>query len=139
MLLTSSPELITLLVKSGASIDWVNHAGLTALHRNCVNEMCLNGARVLVEFGGNVNLQTKEGLTVLHIASFLSFVKLFLENGRATDLTDKNGDTVLNLAAKTRHWGVLQQLLESGASSSIDVPNNFGMTPLISATMDKLC
>ena len=94
-------EMVAYLLTKKVSIDYVSPEG-TALMAACYkNELEI--ARMILEHGANVNLQSGDGTTAL-IFSVLNrnaeMVKLLLKHGANKDLQDAAGNTALSQAKK---------------------------------------
>mmetsp|Transcript_12342 Transcript_12342/g.31318 ORF Transcript_12342/g.31318 Transcript_12342/m.31318 type:complete len:396 (-) Transcript_12342:97-1284(-) len=91
--------------------------------------------------------ETPEGLncehnTLLHYAAWHGIadaVTPLCELGISACERNSHGDTALHLAARNRHWCVVQELLSaanangSGRASPLNLPNRFGQTALADA------
>lgn len=58
-------------------------------------------AELLIKHGGNVNIQSSDGKTPLHVAAVnanLKFAEVLIKNGAVIDAVDQNGVTPLQLA-----------------------------------------
>ena len=106
--------------------------------RNAAYEGHLDVVRCLVESGADVNARTQYKATPTMVACFyghLSIITYLINKGAFLDLQAKDGNTALHYAAQRGHLETVSQLLSLGASQ---LPNNQGLTPLLSAG-DKGC
>jgi len=102
--------------------------------------------RLLLEYGADPKIATKEGATALMVAagigrvpnesfatesSTLDAVKLALELGGDVNAADDIGDTALHGAAHIRSAAVVRFLVDHGAK--VNVKNRRGLTPLMIA------
>ena len=74
--------------------------------------------RLLLEHSADINVQTDEGVTPLHQASYngaLEVVRVLLEHGADVEVKGKDGMTALQEAAKEGHDEVVKLLREHGA------------------------
>jgi ankyrin len=134
-------EIARLLLSHGASIDTLDKFGKTPLHDVCLGQYDSEKARVgvaqlLLECGGNVNMQAKQQ-TPLHVASYfgkLDIVQLLLDHGANVDALDKFGKTPLHYISKSKNKSkavgidVAQLLLKHGGNVNAETKNQ--RTPL---------
>lgn len=133
-------RVMELLLNRGANVEQrKNSNGWTPLMNaaNGNDPNSISAARILLEYGANVNAQTNEGRTALHVAVFkyrknfgqaTDMARLLLEQGAYPDVKTKKVDpaTPLGLAAMMGNVTAVQLLLEHGAD--IDVESNNGET-----------
>ena len=90
----------------------------------------LNGAKLLIDQGANLDIQTMAGDTALIIAGWstnnFELVKLLVSNGADVNIANNNGDTPLIDAAYLGKLENLRYLLANGADVSLK--NNQGKT-----------
>ncbi len=93
-------NILKLLLKNGANINILDiNYGFTPLMNLCMfkkakSEDVLRIAGFLVENGSNIDMQSKDGLTALIVATSegnIEMVKFLLKNGANKDLKDKEG------------------------------------------------
>ena len=95
----------------------------------------LEGVKVLLERGANIDAVTQDGFTALVIASQCGrhvVVKALLERGAKIDAVTQDGSTALMLASQNGHHDVVMSLLEKGAN--IEAANQVGGTALMVAS-----
>jgi uncharacterized protein len=89
-------------------------------------------ARMLLEFGANVNFKNGRGLTALMIAAclgtFLFAIKFLIKNGADIDAVDNQGATALMLAISAGKFAQAELLIDEGAD--VAVKDHFGKTAL---------
>ncbi|XP_035380821.1 transient receptor potential cation channel, subfamily N, member 1 [Electrophorus electricus] len=93
--------------------------GDTALHV-CCRRKDVEIAKVLVEFGANLDFQNGEGQTPLHIASWEgdeTMLKLFYQNKANPNIVDKMDRSPLHIAAERGHTNVVEILTEKFKSN----------------------
>lgn len=86
--------------------------------------------RLLVEMGGDVNVEIAGGETPLHLAAnrgMLEAAQFLIAQGARTDAVTTRQETPLHFAAERGHEEVVELLLEHGAS--IGPRNSDGKTP----------
>ena len=155
-------EVVRLLLGAGASVDWKDVHGYTALMRSSALGH-VEVVRLLLETGADRNARgtfpqwgrhqdqleylresiyqariytSSCGETALLLASgngHDSVVKLLLRAGADTNLTDKHGNTPLISASGRGHVDVVRRLLAAGASTDI-VAHVSGKTALMCAS-----
>lgn len=88
--------------------------------------------RAMVESGVNVNVQARDGNTVLHQLVEYSpepaMVRLLLDSGSDVRIRDKMGRTPLHWAADAEQVEIHELLVDAG--SEVDARDVFGQTPL---------
>lgn len=82
----------------------------------------------------NVDLQTKNGITALHLAcskKHQDVVKLLLERGASVRVKDKNGQLPLHRAAAVGSMGIASMLCDK--NSPVNTKDRLGWSPLFHA------
>lgn len=129
-----SIETMKMLLDAGADVNAANDFNVTALLW-CSRDAAK--ARLLIEHGANVNVQSKQGRTPLMLASIRDggsdIVALLLSKGADVKVKDNRGDTALGLAAEIGDVAIMRLLLAKGAD--VTVRNQKGETPLIQASI----
>ena len=112
-----SPEVIALLIESGAEVNARNESGMSPLHR-----AVRTAPRdiVLVTYGGS-GPAVKTG-------PWLERAAELLEAGADPDLPDANGDTPLHIAAQAFDTALVSLL--AGVGADVNMRNDSGETPL---------
>lgn len=80
---SDNEEMIRVLVKHGAKVNFQNKQGVTALQTAVVNEN-VNAVKVLIELGADVNLENEIGYTALHLGAEgdeVEIVRMLIEAG----------------------------------------------------------
>lgn len=129
-------KVIKILIDNGARVNIKGTKGVTvgdtALHlASAFNRV--NICKVLLEYGADINAQTNQGKTPLHVLSANAaekfFFDLFMKHGANIDLCDDNKLSTLHYALFGRgDISTLKILLDIGAN--INAKDNDGMTPL---------
>jgi ankyrin repeat protein len=121
------PEILSILDKEGESL----------MHKSWNEEVI---QYILEQYPEHVNLENKKGLTPLLIAAknghFHLFRLLLSKNAEICHI-DADGNSVLSL---TKHMGILKYAIKYAKSDMkclLDVRNNKGETPLITAYKNK--
>jgi ankyrin repeat protein len=77
-----------------------------------VEKDCIDLAKVLIEYGANVNSQDMNNQMPLHFASkygYLDTAQLLLDHGADPNAPDNNNMTPLHLASQRRHVMMIRQ------------------------------
>lgn len=137
-------DLVRLYLDQGASIDFQNKHGWTALM-----EASFNGKEdvvcLLLDRAANPDLQNKDGYTALMQATYngeKDVVRLLLDRSANPDLKDKHGDgnTALMHAVYLGEEDLVHLLLNRGANTNLQ--NRHGFTALMEAAYygyDSIC
>uniref|UniRef100_A0A674PEG4 Ankyrin repeat domain 52a n=1 Tax=Takifugu rubripes TaxID=31033 RepID=A0A674PEG4_TAKRU len=116
-------EIVKYLLRMGAEVRdrSPNNCGYTPLHLAAVST---NGAlclELLVNNGADVNQQSKEGKSPLHMAAIhgrFTRSQILIQNGGEIDCVDKYGNTPLHIAAKYGHELLISTLMTNGADTA---------------------
>ena len=125
-------DVVKLLIEQNADVDGRTSTDSTPL-RAAVYGGHLDNVRCLVESGADVNARTDLESTPLTVACYrghLNTVTYLINKGAFIDLQDKDGNTALHYAVQWGHFEIVSELLALGA---LQLPNNQGLTPLLSA------
>lgn len=90
---------------------------------------------LLIEKGANIHARTSGGLTVLHLAAILGYVRevnLFLQAGCDVNVKSHRKNTPLHFAANAGHVKVVETLLKV-EGIEVNPKSNIGETPLAKA------
>ena len=86
---------------------WTDVGGGTALRKAVAHGSAhIEAVKLLLEYGSNIDVQDKDGLTPLMFAAMHDnneCVKFFLEKDANTDLTDRRGRTASQIAYELGH------------------------------------
>ena len=118
-------EIVRALLAAGANVDDIS------LIRAVKYDKFRTLARLLIEYGANVNLEDNIGRTALIWASGegdIEIVRLLIEYGATVNHQSKRGRTALVLASLNGHIEVVRALLEAGAN--VDLEDNVGWSIL---------
>ena len=136
-----SIEIVRLLLAAGADVHAVDRYDWTALMHAVHNPFGLSRgnrvrmARMLIDYGANVNATSSSGRTPLIIASEkdqLWAIDLLLDFGADKELCNSSGATALIEAVKAGHLRIVQKLLWRGANAN--ARDDTGWTALRHAT-----
>jgi ankyrin repeat protein len=97
-----SLEVMKLLIKAGAGINWINQEKQTALHL-AIHWGNLEKAQLLIEAGADLEAADQNGLTPLFYAIkgrglHLPMVKLLIDAGANAKVLNRRGDSILMTA-----------------------------------------
>ena len=117
----SDPELVTLLLNAGADPKSSNFKGQTALHLAALHSP--QALQVLIEQKIDLNPLNREGLTPLMLAASIDphhywrSIKLLIAQGAQLNLTDPNGQTLVDYSLANNHRPLFELLLSEGVDS----------------------
>ncbi|XP_067091480.1 ankyrin repeat domain-containing protein 27 [Osmerus mordax] len=133
--------LIDLLVSKGAVVNASDYHALTPLHLSC--QKGYQGVTLLLlHYKANTDALDNNGNSPLHLACMYGHedcVKALVYYDLHTcrlNIQNEKGDTCLHVSARWGYEGILQVLLENGAST--DVCNKARETPLHCALNSKI-
>jgi ankyrin repeat protein len=127
------------LLQGGANVNARNNTGFTPLMAAMKNPKGDECARVLLEFGADVNAkESTNGWTPLFLAvhcddSREDNVRVLLDNKPIIDTRSTDGNTPLILTAMKGHHRIVQLLIDYGMD--VNSKNKGGGTPLSNATI----
>uniref|UniRef100_A0A2K5Z5F9 Ankyrin repeat domain-containing protein 27 n=1 Tax=Mandrillus leucophaeus TaxID=9568 RepID=A0A2K5Z5F9_MANLE len=126
--LCGQASLIDLLVSKGAVVNATDYHGATPLHLACQkgyqSVTVSSGAFVVGNFGNTPHIQCVKALVYYDVESC------------RLDIGNEKGDTPLHIAARWGYQGVMETLLQNGASTEIQ--NRLKETPLKCALNSKI-
>jgi ankyrin repeat protein len=135
-IVNKSLEMINLLMDSGAGIGSATDKesrtskGATSLHI-AASEDNAEGARILIEFGAQINARGHFGYTALNTAArnkAINTAKLLIDHGADLSIGSQSNNTPLHLAVSNGAIQIVNLLIDNGAE--INVVNKFGISPL---------
>uniref|UniRef100_T1JXK5 Ion transport domain-containing protein n=1 Tax=Tetranychus urticae TaxID=32264 RepID=T1JXK5_TETUR len=124
-------NIVKFLHESGANANLTDREERTALHLATEHGHSRIVDLLTERFRANVNLRTKDGNTLMHIASRCgqpATALHFLRKGVPLHMPNKDGSKAIHMAASRGQIEIIRQVLKSG--ESIDIKNNAGLTPL---------
>ncbi|XP_067674104.1 ankyrin-2-like [Haliotis asinina] len=133
---SDSPDLIDLLMKSGANINTKDSYGSTCLHIACWFRN-LNACAKLLELGMDVDVLDSANRTPLMSLArsrkdCTEVAKFLVERGANIHVRDRDGNTMLHVSAKSDgHEAFATYLLEKGVD--VNARGAYNHTPLMSA------
>ena len=125
-------DTIRFFLLRGADVDAVDNNHSTLLHKATYNGNT-EVARLLFEYGANINARNKDGQTPQHLLAMFSedldvdTIRLFLEHGADVNVVDNN-QSMLHKASYYGNIKVARLLLEHGGN--INAQDKSGDTPL---------
>jgi hypothetical protein len=123
-------DIVTILLKHGASLDIRDKYGETALQMSAF-EGNVDIMTILLKHGASLDIQDKDGWTALHVSAssgYVDVVTLLLEHGASLDIQDDDGETALLVSASKGNVDIMTILLKHGAS--LDIQDKDGETAL---------
>ena len=107
---TANSDLINLLLRYGADMNWRDHDGRSAIVYACdINKM--EAAYTLKNHGANINDNTNQNLCV----KSLSYFKRALKLGTDVNYVDEKGETILMKAVSNSNIDIINLLLKEKA------------------------
>jgi ankyrin repeat protein len=129
-------ELVKLLVRSGARVNYLNSHVLNALWL-AANNGHSNVVAYLISRHAYIHNQSDDDVTPLMAAAMnghLEVVRVLLGAGARVDDVHKDGDSALMFALAQGHTAIARLLVDAG--SDINIQNRFGASALIIATAE---
>lgn len=131
---TGNMRKLQAAIEEGHDVNAQDHEGKTPL-MYCITYIGvhLSCADLLLKEGANLDHQSSDGSTALHIASFagaLSLVELMLLNGANPDIPDHEGRLPLHWATKPKSPKCISTLLKN-SNFDINKGDDSGMTALM--------
>lgn len=124
--------IVKLLLECGADVNHATKTNSTPLRAACFDGR-LDVVQCLVEHGADISIPNKYNNTCLMITSYkghAEVVRYLLEKGANPDSTAHCGATAMHFAAECGHLEVVQDLVRFYGKQ---IPNDYGMTPLLVA------
>ncbi len=133
-------NLVSDLIVLGANVNWQDedNYNLTPLHWAALNGS-VEIARMLIDAGADVNVQTNGGRTPLHWAARrgeVEIARMLIDAGADVNVQDEWGKTSLHYAAEYEQIEVIKMLLDAGAIK--DIPTNRGQFPYDLAKTEEI-
>lgn len=139
--LCGQAALIDLLVSKGAVVNATDYHGATPLHLAC-QKGYQSVTLLLLHYKASPEVQDNNGCTALHLACTYghedcvkALVYYDVQSCRL-DIGNEKGDTPLHIAARWGYQGIIETLLQNGASTEIQ--NRLKETPLACALNSKI-
>jgi serine/threonine-protein phosphatase 6 regulatory ankyrin repeat subunit A len=138
MQVKDSAMFLTLL-EHGANPNWVDIHGWTVLHRLVTCPHTVNLIKILLHAGATIHNRIDNGQDALLLSHLLfvekldaaggkEILRLLVQEGADINNADRDGETLLHLAAYNNTAGLAKIALELGANPN--QPNQRGETPL---------
>ena len=129
MLAAGQPEVVAMLLKSGADPAVSDLFGWTALH-HAVWQQCEESVKLLLQAEAPVNLRDREGRTPLILALENGFkgIQPLLTHGATISSFNAKGEMPLHVAARNNRPDAVRLLLHYGADPA--VYSRLGWAPL---------
>lgn len=130
--------VIQFLLRSNMDINTINSSNLSAL-TDCVIRADLEGARMLLEYGANINGGDKTGESTPLIAAIemehIDLLELLLQHGASPNTLGKQGLPVMWWASRCGNIEVVDMLLRHGGD--INTNQTEEKTPLMFAAAEE--
>ena len=108
-------EMVTFLISNGACLTLSNEEGNTALmFATFPDEASLQSVISLLNAGAFIDSRDNQMMTPLMMAvtkGDVPLVRLLIARGANTTLTTQKGESILEIAARNKHWEVITALL----------------------------
>lgn len=117
------PQVVHVLIKSGAKLDAVDYSGETALHE-AISEHCLESVCMLLYYGADPNVQCGNGITPFMKAILLDDIEIqhaLFNYVYDFNTTTQDGMTLLNLAL-THSCPYVEEIIDGGADVNYKHP-----------------
>ncbi|KAH9190173.1 hypothetical protein AeNC1_007859, partial [Aphanomyces euteiches] len=128
-------DVLALLLARGAQPDVVNRATRSAMHWAALGKP--DAVRLLAEYNGDVNLQTREGETPLHLScasdEWIESSKALLSYGGSVDSRNIRGNQPAHVAARAGAAATMDLLIQY--STNMNYRNFDNKNPLGEARM----
>jgi ankyrin repeat protein len=135
--MTGNAELIKLLIKAGARVNFMNSRAVSALWL-AAGSGSIESVRLLVTSGAYINNSNYEDVTPLMMAAMnghYQVAKYLVDSGADINGIHKDGDSALMFALANKHTKIAQLIIDSGAD--INIRNRFGATALLIAVSEN--
>jgi ankyrin repeat protein len=96
---------------------------VTPLQIACVNR-CPELVKLLLEYGANVNMNTKDGASLLHGTAYFGYsdiVELLIDYGIDVNAKDQRGQTALDKAIYKGHTDIAEMIRMHGGKKSAEL------------------
>ena len=130
---TDSPEILTLLLKSGADVNLADSSSMTALH-DAASAGLVQNMQILIESRAEIDKADGDQQTPLHMAALSNSVEgvdVLLKAKAVIDIRDNERQTPLVLAANGGYVQIVERLLEGEAD--VNLVDDRGWSPLHAA------
>lgn len=127
-------------INSGWDITYTDSDGYNLLMIYCSSNTCLKIVKSLIKKGIDINIQSSDGESALHLAAEqynIEEVKILIDAGAKLNLTDFMSFTATMRALANNHFDVFDLLVDSGAD--ISIKNKYGddiITYILSSEKD---
>jgi ankyrin repeat protein len=115
----SVDDIRLILQKCPKAAVTITLLGETALYVASA-QRAVEAVEIILEYTTDLNQQTEEGKSCLHVAKDASVIRMVCEEGGKVRVVDKNGDTPLHCYVSGKLYSCIQEILRYGADCNVE-------------------